>query len=303
MDGRLEWDVDGLAWPHRRSSTFVRAGGINWHVQSLGSGPPVALIHGTASSVHTWAGLATTLAQHFSLTMFDLPGHGFTDPVPVDEMSLRSVAHRAADLLETLGVRPRILIGHSAGASIAAQLVIDRRIARPVGIIALNGALLPFSSAASWLYPMAAKLLSTSRVPARLFAWRAGQDGATERVIRATGSRLDAQAMGYYRQLFTCDTHVQAALEMMSRWDLHEIVRVLPTLDVPLDLIACSEDLAVSPEDATRVCQLTSMGKVHYVRGVGHLAHEEDPERIGSLMQSLCNRLLACSTIDEGVGA
>lgn len=297
MGSRLDWSTDGMEWPHRAASSFVRAGGLTWHVQRMGRGPSLVLIHGTASSVHTWAPMASLLALSYSLISFDLPGHGFSEAAPSDQMTLDAIASRASDLIEALDVTPEVLIGHSAGASIAAQMVLDRRIARPRGIVAINGALLPFSGAAAWLYPAAAWLLSASGIPARLFARRAAEVGTTERVIASTGSRLSLDGAKYYRQLFSSETHVQAALDMMSRWDLAHLVGKMPQLDLPVHLIACSDDLAVPSEQAFRLKGALPRAQVHYLRGCAHLAHEEAPERIGELVASLCREMLGENAI------
>lgn len=288
MVSRLDWNEHGKEWPNYAASTFVRAGGLTWHVQRMGNGPSVVLLHGTASSVHTWAGIAPLLASAYSVTMFDLPGHGFSEPLRSHQMTLEHIAARAAELIKALDVRPDILIAHSAGASIAAQMVCDRRIAGPRGIISINGALLPFSGAAAWLYPAAARLLSASGIPTRIFARRAAADGATERVVGATGSRIGAEGLSCYRRLFSCETHVQAALDMMAHWDLARLGGCMRRLDLPFHLIACSDDLAVPAEQAFTVKAMLPRAEVHYVRGCGHLAHEEAAERIGELVMRLC---------------
>lgn len=292
MVSHLDWSKDGQDWPNHATSSFVRAGGLTWHVQRMGSGPSLVFVHGTASSVHTWAGIAPALSKSYSLTLFDLPGHGFSEAARANEMSLNGIASRAAELIVALDLKPDILVGHSAGASIAAQMVCDRLIARPRGIISLNGALLPFSGAAAWLYPPAARLLSASGVPARIFAWRAAEEGATERVIRATGSRIGVKEASYYRRLFSCETHVQAALDMMGHWDLAGLGRSMQNLDLPFHLVTCSEDLAVPSEQAFRLREVLPRAQVHYERGCGHLAHEEQPERICQLVEGLCRRVL-----------
>ena len=76
---RLDFARDGADWPLREASRFVEAGGLRWHVQTLGEGPPALLIHGTAGATHSWRGLAPLLARDFRLVAPDLPGHGFTD--------------------------------------------------------------------------------------------------------------------------------------------------------------------------------------------------------------------------------
>ena len=292
MGSRLDWTTDGIEWPYHAASSFVRAGGLTWHVQRMGNGPALVLVHGTASSVHTWAPMASILARSYSLTSFDLPGHGFSEPVTSDQMTLDAIASRAVELIEALEVTPEVLIGHSAGASIAAQLVLDRRIARPRGIIAINGALLPFSGAAAWLYPAAAWRLSASGIPARLFARRAAEEGTTERVIASTGSHLSPDGTKYYRRLFSSEAHVQAALDMMSRWDLAQLAKSMPRLNLPVHLIACSDDLAVPAEQGFRLREMLPRAEVHYLRGCGHLAHEEAPERIADIVIRLCDDIL-----------
>ena len=47
MSRRLDWNSDGAKWPNRESSRFVRAGGLDWHVQVMGKGkgPVLLLLH------------------------------------------------------------------------------------------------------------------------------------------------------------------------------------------------------------------------------------------------------------------
>jgi magnesium chelatase accessory protein len=103
---------------------------------------------------------------------------------------------------------------------------------------------------------------------------------------------LGADETRYYRRLFSDERHVQAALDMMAHWDLRSLERCLPTLEVPFHLIACSEDIAVPAEQAMRLREMMARAEVHYVRGQGHLAHEEAPLRIGELVRRLCCAIL-----------
>ena len=40
-------------------SRFLRVDGVDWHVQTRGTGPALLLIHGTGASSHTWAAWQT----------------------------------------------------------------------------------------------------------------------------------------------------------------------------------------------------------------------------------------------------
>ena len=81
----LDWSSDGAHWPHRQASRFVDAGGCRWHVQAHPGGaaqPVVWLLHGTGAAGHSWRGLVPLLAQRATLVVPDLPGHGFSGPLP-----------------------------------------------------------------------------------------------------------------------------------------------------------------------------------------------------------------------------
>ncbi len=54
MSGALLWERDRGSWPNSGASRFVTAAGIRWHVQQMGSGPALLLVHGTGASTHSW---------------------------------------------------------------------------------------------------------------------------------------------------------------------------------------------------------------------------------------------------------
>jgi magnesium chelatase accessory protein len=45
----LDWACDGQTWPHATASRRIMAGGMTWHVQVLGQGPVLLLLHGTGA--------------------------------------------------------------------------------------------------------------------------------------------------------------------------------------------------------------------------------------------------------------
>ena len=46
MSYHPRWDVEGRDWPNRAASRFVDAGQLRWHVQVMGEGPVLLLLHG-----------------------------------------------------------------------------------------------------------------------------------------------------------------------------------------------------------------------------------------------------------------
>lgn len=276
MSRDLDWCVDGPSWPHADSSSFHEAAGLRWHVQKMGEGPPILLLHGTGASTHSWRDLAPLLASRFTVIAPDLPGHGFSECPPQRRLSLPQMAGGVAALMSALGIQPFVVIGHSAGAAIAIRCCMDGALV-PKSVVSINGALLPFRGPAGYLFPPLAKLLFVNPLTPRIFAHSAGNRERVVRLIRGTGSELTDAGISFYARLFRSRAHVAATLGMMANWDLYRFVRDLPELDVPLFLLVGENDLAVAPTDADRICQMVPNAIVLRLPGLGHLAHEEDP--------------------------
>ena len=281
--GGLQWHRQGLDWPNRSASRFVTAAAIRWHVQVMGQGPVLLLLHGTGAATHSWRDLAPLLAARYTVVAPDLPGHGFTASLPARQMSLPGISAALGQLLRELSVRPTRAVGHSAGAAILVRMCLDRIIA-PRDIVSLNGALLPLQGVPSWLYAPAARLLAASSWVPGLFAWRASDRRSVERLIASTGSQLDARGVDLYARLVGQREHVAGALAMMANWDLRPLQRELPGLAVPLTLVVGLGDRTVPPGEADRVRALLPAATVIRLPALGHLAHEEQPRQLAQLL-------------------
>lgn len=283
MTGALSWARDGRDWPHRAASRFVEAGGLSWHVQEMGQGPTLLLLHGTGASTHSWRDLLPLLARDFHVVAPDLPGHGFTEAPERDRLSLPAMARGLTALLGKLGVEPEGIVGHSAGAAIAMQMVLTGAVA-PSCLISLNGALLPFKGVASQLFPSVARLLVLNPLVPRLFAWRAGSTEAVTQLLEGMGSRLDARGQDLYQRLFSNRVHVASTLGMMANWDLEALGRSFGRVDLPVLLVVGAGDRAVPPSDARAVAQRLPDARIETLPGAGHLIHEEKPGDIAALI-------------------
>ena len=291
MNGRLNWDRHGRDWPNRGFSRFVTAGGLRWHVQVMGDGPVVLLIHGTGASAHSFRALARLLATDCTVIIPDLPGHGFTDaPRAAQGYALPVVARGLSALLHELDLRPTIAVGHSAGAAVVVQMTLSGSI-MPAAVVSLNGALLPFQlplpGMANELFGSAARFLASTSLAANAFSLFAGSRAAVERMVRSTGSRIDAEGKDLYVRLAANSGHVHGALALMANWDLRPLAGGLPKLPARLVLVVGSRDGMVPPSEAYRVRALVPKAEVVSLRGLGHLAHEEKPAEIASLLQRM----------------
>ena len=279
MSAALAWDRDGGRWPNRDASDFVRVGDIAWHVQRMGEGPPLVLAHGMGASTHSWRDVMPALAERFTVIAVDLPGHAFTSRPPSSRLSLAGMSSDLGALLERLDVRPGLVVGHSAGAAILCRMALDGRIA-PQGIVSLNGALLAFRGAAGQIFSPLAKLLASNSLTARFLVATLSGRPSIERLIAEQGSTLDRRGIDLYHRLVQSPVHVGTALSMMANWDLDGLERDLPRLRVPLLQIVGGNDRSIPPAAAYRVRSMVPGSRVDERRGLGHLAHEEQPRDI-----------------------
>jgi len=118
----------------------------------------------------------------------------------------------------------------------------------------------------------------------RLFSWGAGGRASVQRLIRDTGSKLDDKGVELYERLLRSPAHIAGALRMMANWDLEALARDLPRLRTPLILVAGGEDRAISSDDAFRIRDRVPAARVEYLRGLGHLAHEEQPVQVADII-------------------
>jgi magnesium chelatase accessory protein len=287
LNDRLQWNIDGRDWPNRRASRFVHAAGLHWHVQQFGPPPPetpvIVLLHGTGSSSHSWRDVAPLLALRHSVIVMDLPGHAFTTMPPNAAQSLPGMARNVAALLRELRISPTVIVGHSAGAAVAAQMILDRAIA-PAALISLNGAFIGFGGLAGQFFSPVARLLAAGSLASRFFAWQANDPAIVQKLVRSTGSLLDPVGMDLYARLVRSPGHVSAALAMMAHWDLEPLERELHRLVLPVWVVAAENDTTVPASQAALVASRLPLARQVLWPMLGHLAHEESPAQCAALI-------------------
>lgn len=275
MIAQLDWATDGSDWPNRKASHFVDAAGLNWHVQVMGEGPVVLLLHGTGSSSHSWRDVMPILARQFTVVTPDLPGHGFTSKPTPASLTLPGMAAAVTGLLKVLKLEPARAAGHSAGAAVLVRMAAERlSLANP--LVAFNGAFFPVAGVAGSFFKPMAKVMASSKLMSKLFASMADRT-AVERLIRDTGSNLDERGLAFYQRLFSNESHVAGTLAMMAAWDLHWVPQDLRSLPADLYLVKAMGDRTIPPASSDRAAQLAPHSHLITLQGLGHLAHEENP--------------------------
>tara|TARA_B100000768_G_C11253301_1_gene365152 strand:+ start:306 stop:1247 length:942 start_codon:yes stop_codon:yes gene_type:complete len=101
------------------ASKFIEIDGMQVHYRDEGKGFPIVLVHGTASSLHTWDDWSKELLKTNRVIRMDLPAFGLTGPNKTADYSIKAYTSFLNDLLTKLHVEKFYLAGNSLGGNIA----------------------------------------------------------------------------------------------------------------------------------------------------------------------------------------
>jgi pimeloyl-ACP methyl ester carboxylesterase len=99
----------------------IHTNSINMHVAEAGDGPLVVLLHGFPETWYSWRHQIPALAAAgYHVVAVDRRGYGQTDaPYEIEAYSMRQNTADIAGLLDALGERESVVIGHDWGSPIA----------------------------------------------------------------------------------------------------------------------------------------------------------------------------------------
>ena len=286
MTSQAAWHAVADFWPRADTSRFVRVSNIDFHVQVGGAGEDVLLLHGAGASAHSFSGLAARLSARHRVIAPDLPGQGFSTLLPLEAVGLAPFAVYLRELMTALEATPRWIIGHSAGAALAAQYALDAE-TLPKGLFCINAAFNPFGSLAAPLFSKTAKWFARSSWLPRALASPALRWRATGSMLADTGSTVDPLMSRCYDTLLGNPDHIAGTLRMMAGWDLPPLLDRLSSLQVPVWLAAAEGDRTISPERSTSVANNLPLARSVRIPELGHLAHEEEPSIFDNLFQEM----------------
>ncbi len=280
----MDWNRHKAHWPNAEHSTFVASHPHHWHVQRIGSGPTLLLLHGAGASTHSWAPLIDRLGQEYEIVAIDLPGQGFTKLGSRNRSGLKEMTEDILHLLTKLDIAPHAIIGHSAGAAIAVSLV--PALKKPPLVISINGAFESFDGIAGLLFPAIAKVLSINPATGFLFSRMTSSESRIRSLIGSTGSHIPARQIECYHKLVRDPDHVNAALAMMAQWTLKDMPDRLADLTSPVYFLIGENDKTVPPTVSQQAAKIVPNAQVKRLIGLGHLMHEENPSVVASAIKS-----------------
>ena len=225
-------------------------------------GATLVFIHGSGMSARYWSDQTRALADTARVLAVDLPGHGDSDDAPAP--SLAHYADATAGVIDALGARPAIVVGHSLGGAVAVALA-ARRPADVCGLVLLSACarVPPVSPSAQWLW---ASLPTPLR---RLLFFVTAKN-----VLFAAGASPAAIALGM-QELRACRARTLAADVAIAR--SMDVTELAGRLRVPA-LILCGSRDRVTPLALSRHLNATIAGsRLSLVDGAGHMLLIEAP--------------------------
>jgi len=112
-----------------KASSFILVDGMEVHYRdegNLGDTIPIILIHGTASSLHTFDAWTEILKKTKRVIRMDLPAYGLTGPFPDDNYSMKHYTAFLKEFLTALNIKQCVLAGNSLGGQIAWNFTLEQ---------------------------------------------------------------------------------------------------------------------------------------------------------------------------------
>jgi pimeloyl-ACP methyl ester carboxylesterase len=256
--------------------------------EQSGSGEPLVLIHGLATTRAVWSAVTPALSRTRRVVALDVPGFGDSPPAG-EGFELTAVAERIVRGLAARAVTaPFDLVGHSLGAGVAIAIADQRpEIVRRLVLVAPAG----FAR-----LPPAAMSLLANGVDGMLAARRA-LAGLTD---RAWGRRLllafaaaDPAGMSptQARMIVGGSAGARRSAEAFATIAGADLRPALRRAAAPVGAIWGAEDRTVPPRLAARVRAARPDTEIVFIDRAGHIAMVERPEAFVAALQGLLDRL------------
>lgn len=234
------------------------------HVEILGRGAPLALIHGWGMHSGVWAPLLTPLSQRYQLHLIDLPGMGLSPGLPTGEnLSLEALAEGLQHVLPDTSH----VLGWSFGG--LAAMALARQLPNRLRSLILVASTPKFVNEDDWKHGINGQLFQQ-------FAGQMAQDYHTTLhkflSLQCLGSSQARDTLRILKSSFASRPEpgtrtLQEALHVLLQADLRGL---MPALQMPVLLLQGTRDTLVPSSVAEWMHQRLPSSKLTLFNGAGH---------------------------------
>ena len=243
-----------------RTFAFIKTRNINWYcetnnvqltekkISNVKKKGIVFFIHGTGGSSISWESILDELGTQFPIFTVDLPNHGKSKSSASFKLTLRNISLDIIELLSMLEINYiKAFVGHSAGVTLALELLLQNTTIRVDKLFGINPSLVPPPKYFAFLLnPMLAPLV-TSKPSLRFLSEYVKNSTVIDRLLDSTGSFLiDQNKREDYKRLFDNTKHINGALNFMAVTDIRSVLERSGKITTELFFLVGKSDLWVN---------------------------------------------------------
>jgi pimeloyl-ACP methyl ester carboxylesterase len=257
-------------------SEFLDIGGARVHVRDQGpqDAPAVVLVHGFASSLHTWEGWVDYLTDDYRVVTLDLPAFGLTGPNEGGEYDAEYYADVVDELADELSLDTFSLGGNSMGGGVAWRYALDHP-DRLDSLVLVDAAGYSTEDDDQSIFFTLARYPLLNRIP-RHITPRSAIRGLIESAY-ADKSQVTDELVERYYDLLRREGNREAIITRLQN-PAENREDEIPEVDVPTLVMWGEEDTWISPDHADRFAEDIPDAELVTYEGVGHIPMEEAPE-------------------------
>lgn len=261
-------------------SFFAEVNGINVHHKIYGEGEPTfILLHGFGASLFSWREVTGPLSALGTVIAYDRPAFGLTER-PMEWQGENPYGPQAQvdivlGLMDEFKVEKAILVGNSAGGTVAMQFALQHP-DRVQALILVDAAVYAGGGAPSWVRP----ILKTPQMDhlGPLIA-RQIQAQGVEFIKTAwhDPSKITPDVFEGYQKPLQAENWDKALWQLTLASQESGLAERLNELTMPILVITGDDDRIVPTEQSVRLSSELPNASLEMIKQSGHLPHEEKP--------------------------